>query len=139
MENSMKVIIKERKRWAFFGLPFTFTTYTLGDKKLLINKGLFSSVEDEILLYRIVDITLKRGLIQKLFGLGTVILHAQDRTTPVLEIKNIKNSRDFKEILSNSVESEKSRLRMRKGEIISDGPNGYDDLGDIDDMVDGDI
>ena len=131
MEDT-KVIIKERKRWLFFGLPFTFTTYTLTDKKLLINKGFFSSVEDEILLYRVVDITLKRGLMQKLFGLGTVVIHAQDKTTPILNAKNIRNSHEFKELLSNQVESEKSRLRMRKGEIIADGPYDHDGFGDFD-------
>lgn len=139
--NGNKVLIKERKRWGFFGLPFTFTTYTITDKKLLINSGLLSSVEDEILLYRIIDLTLKKTLFQKMFGLGTIIINAQDKTTPVLEIKNIKRVRDFKETLSNQMESEKIRLRVRKGEIITDGPNfddydddynnGYDDM-DID-------
>ncbi len=117
-------MIKERKRWTFFGLPFTFTTYTLDERKLIINSGLFTSVEDEILLYRVVDITLKRTLIQKLFHLGTLIVYAQDKTSSVLEIKNIKNSSQFRRLLSDQVESEKLRLRMRKGEIISDN---YDD------------
>ncbi len=81
-------------------------------------------MEDEILLYRVVDITLKRTLIQKLFHLGTLIVYAQDKTSSVLEIKNIKNSSQFRRLLSDQVESEKLRLRMRKGEIISDN---YDD------------
>lgn len=81
-------------------------------------------MEDETLLYRVVDITLKRTLIQKLFRLGTIIVYAQDKTSSVLEIKNIKNSSQFRRLLSDQVESEKLRLRMRKGEIISDN---YDD------------
>lgn len=132
--NEQKILIKERKRWCLFALPFTFTTYTLTDRKLLVNSGLLSSTEDEILLYRIVDLTLKRSLFQKLFGLGTVIVHAQDTTTPVLDLKNIKHSHDFKEMLSNQIESEKIRLRMRKGEIITDTVCDCDDCFDADDL-----
>lgn len=134
--SQQEVLIKERKRWGFFGLPFTFTTYTICSTKLLINSGLLSSTEDEVLLYRIVDMTLKRTLFQKMFGLGTVIIHAQDKTTPTLEIKNIKNSREFKELLSDQVENEKTRLRMRKGEIIADGPCDCDDCDDIGNIID---
>ncbi|MCQ4022968.1 MULTISPECIES: PH domain-containing protein [unclassified Ruminococcus] len=137
--SEQNVIIKERKRWVFFGLPFTFTTYTLNERKLLINSGLLSSVEDEILLYRVLDLTLRKTLFQKLFGLGTVIVHAQDQTTPTLELKNIKNSHKFKELLSEQVEKEKSRLRIRKGEVISDGPCDCDDFSDINDTLNSDI
>lgn len=134
--SEQDILIKERKRWIFFGLPFTFTTYTLDERRLIINSGLLTSVEDETLLYRVVDITLKRSLIQKLFRLGTLIVYAQDKTSSVLEIKNIKNSSQFKRLLADQVENEKLRLRMRKGEIISDNfddgfhDDSYDDSYD---------
>lgn len=119
-DSTQEVVQQERKRWAFFGLPFTFTKYTLTDKKLILNEGLFTSKENEILLYRVLDMTLRRTLMQKIFGLGTVIVDSQDKFQPQLEIKNIKNSQVFKENLSNLVEQDKTRLRMRRGEIIND-------------------
>lgn len=138
--SEQKTLIKERKRWGFFGLPFTFTTYALTERKLLINSGLLSSVEDEILLYRIIDLTLRKTLFQKLFGLGTVIVHAQDKTTPTLDLKNIRHSHEFKELLSEQIEEEKTRLRMRKSELITDSdPCGCDDCEDIDDIINNEI
>lgn len=113
-----ELVQRERKRWLFFGIPFTFTKYTITEKKLVLNEGLFTSVENEILLYRILDITLKRTLIQKIFGLGTVIVQSQDKTHPTLYVKNIKRSTQFKENLSSYVELEKTRLNMRRGEYI---------------------
>ena len=115
------VVQQERKRWLLFGLPFTFTKYTLTNRKILINSGFFTSREDEILLYRVLDMTLSRTLIQKLFGLGTVVVEAQDKFQPTLVVKNIRNSQQFKDNLSYLVEEEKLRLRMRRGEIIKDG------------------
>lgn len=78
----VEVVQQERKRWLLFGLPFTFTKYTLTNRKILINSGFFTSREDEILLYRVLDMTLSRTLIQKLFGLGTVVVEAQDKFQP---------------------------------------------------------
>lgn len=89
--------VKERKRLLFFGLPWTFTTYTLNNKKLILKEGFLNTTENEILLYRVLDITLKRSLGQRIFGLGSVVVEAQDKTHPQLVIKNIKRSQEFRE------------------------------------------
>lgn len=113
-----KELMKERKRWSFLGLPFTFTKYTITDKKLLIETGFFTSNENEILLYKVVDMTYSRSFWQKLFGLGTIKLFSQDVTNSELEIKNIKNSHEFRELLSEQSELEKQRLSVRRGEFM---------------------
>ena len=97
------VLIKERKRRKFFALPWSFTTYSITTKKLIYKTGFLSSYEDEILLYRVQDISVKRSLGQKLFGLGTIEVHSQDKTCPNLEIKNIKHVSELRNILSENV------------------------------------
>ena len=119
-------IYVERKRLLFFGLPWTFTKYTLNPKKLLINTGLLTSVENEILLYRVMDITVKRSLMQKIFRLGSIQVISSDKTCPNLEIKNIRNVTQFREALSEYIEESRRQYRMRAGEIIDD----YDGPGD---------
>lgn len=119
-------IYVERKRLLFFGLPWTFTKYTLNPKKLLINTGLLTSVENEILLYRVMDITVKRSLMQKIFRLGSIQIISSDKTCPNLEIKNIRNVTQFREALSEYIEESRRQYRMRAGEIIDD----YDGPGD---------
>ena len=42
----------ERKRWLFFGLPFTFTKYTINEQVVTINAGLFSTTENDCYLYK---------------------------------------------------------------------------------------
>lgn len=124
------IVMRERKRWGFFGIPWTFTKYTLWTKKLVIEQGFFRSIENEVLLYRIVDITYSRGLFQKLFGLGTITVHAHDKTSPVVVIKNIKHSRDFKEAISEWVEKDRIRMKMRQSEFVDVGHPDFDDYGD---------
>ena len=69
-----KLLQYERKRWGFFGLPFTFTKYYLTDKKIVVRSGLLNFNEDEILLYRVLDTRIQLGLFQRMFGLGTLEL-----------------------------------------------------------------
>ena len=140
-KTNQNVIIKERKRLGFLGLPFSFTTYTLTDKKLIVNKGLFNTVEDEILLYRIVDVTISSKFTQKLFGfgIGNVKVVSSDKSDPKLDIVNIKHYKEFRQYLSNQVEEERLRVKFRAGEMIDrdtqaaeaydggDGHDGYDE------------
>ena len=43
----MATELKEKKRWLFFGLPFTFTTYTVKENVLTVNSGFLKKVESE--------------------------------------------------------------------------------------------
>ena len=56
-----KTVWKDRKR-TVFGLPWSFTRYLLYENKLVIDVGLFSRTEDEIRLYRIMDIVPRKDI-----------------------------------------------------------------------------
>ena len=119
----MDYIWKDRKR-IIFGLPWTFTRYYLTKDKLIIDTGFLNRVEEEIRLYRIMDITLKRPLGQRLWGLGTIHLCSGDRSTPEINIKRIKKSSDFKNMLSDMVEAQREEKRISAREYIG----GLDDF-----------
>ena len=108
----MSIIWTDKKRWTFFGLPFTFTRYSLTEDKILVDTGLFTSKQEEIRLYRVLDLSLTRTLGQKLFKLGTITLKTADKTMPILVMKNIKDSLNVKEKISNMVEEERTKKRV---------------------------
>ena len=130
-------IWKDRKR--FMGMPLSFTRYALSDDRLFLSVGFFSVKDEEILLYRIRDISSKRNLWQRIFGVGTVTVDSSDKSTPQVVLKNIKFPQDFKELLHENVEECKMKRRMRYGEILN-GCNHEldetdDDLDDLDDLI----
>lgn len=129
--TATNVIIKERKRLMLFGLPFTFTTYTLTDKILLVRQGFLNTVEDEIRLHRVIDLTVKRSLWQRIIGCGTLIVNSNDASTPILEIKNIRHVDEFRAFLSDNVDKERRRNGVRSAEMIGT------DAGDVDRNGDG--
>lgn len=125
----LKLLWKDRKR-IFFGLPWTFTKYSLSEDRLFISKGFFSIHEDEVRLYRIMDISLTRNLWQRMFRLGTVKIVSADKTMGNFDLKNIKNPRTVKELLSERVEQMRVSRRVTNREYMS----GEDEMEMEDDL-----
>ena len=119
---------KDRKR-IIFGLPWSFTVYKLTEEKLFIETGFFSKKEEEIRLYRVMDLTLKRPFGQRLWGLGTIHCCTADKSTPEFDILRIKKSKEVKDMISDMVEKQREEKRISAREFMSDG--GYDEA-DID-------
>ena len=70
-----------------------------------------------------------------MFGVGSIYVHSSDKTQPNLELKNIKNPREVKELLSHKIEECKDKRRMRSMEIMEDGcEHDLDGDGIADDM-----
>ena len=122
-----EILFKQRKRnWC--GLPWSFTIYSFDEERLFIKSGVFSIREDEIRLYRILDLSYKASFIQRLFKLGTIVVDSSDKTMKCFELKNIKNAREAKEQLSQLVEEERQRKRITGREFMTDHDHdGFDD------------
>ena len=127
-------IWSDRKHWLWF--PFSFTTYYVKGGRLYVSSGLFSSREDECLLYRITDISLTRSLGQKICGTGTIHMNTKDRSTPVIHLENIKNPSRVKDMLSNLIESEREAHNVvgkeMYGAVGHMGPMEFDSDLDMD-------
>ena len=125
------IIWTDRKR-IIFGLPWTFTKYILTKEKLLVETGILNKDQEEIRLYRIMDMTLRRSLWQRLFGLGTIHCCTAAKSSPELDIKWIPDSENVKELLSDLVEAERMEKRVSSREFFSDSDGDLDDDGELD-------
>lgn len=114
MEN---ILWKDRKR-TLFGLPLSFTKYKLTEEKLIVQTGFFNIKQEEVRLYRIIDVTLNRSFGQRIWGLGTIHCCSADKSTPEFDIKNIKSSEKIKELLSDKVENQRTKKRVTSREYM---------------------
>lgn len=117
MDNN-KIIWTGRKRF-WCGLP-TFTMYILDDDKLCIDSGFINLKSDEIRLYRILDISFKRTFLQRIFGLGTIEIISSDKTSGNFTLKNIKNSKEVRDNLSDLVEKARNKKKVAVREFSSE-------------------
>lgn len=101
----------ERKRWVFFGLPFTFTKYTVTGELITINDGFLSTKENDCYMYKVQDVELLTSLGERIFHLGTVACYTGDNTHPQLYLSHIRNAKEIKDFILK--ESETARRRRR--------------------------
>lgn len=113
------VVWKDRKR-IVFGLPWTFTKYGLSEDRIFIETGFLNLKENEVRLYRIMDVSLEKTLWQRLFGLGTITCYSSDKSMGTFKIHNIKKPSEVKELISSYVEEERARKRVSSKEFITD-------------------
>ena len=128
----MKYLWSDRKRW--LGLPLTFTKYRLSEDRIFLEKGFLSTKSDEVLLYRVRDLSMKITLGQRILGVGTICVTSTDQTIPHLDLKNVKYPRQVKELIHQTVEKAKERRNLKPMEIMNgEGPD-HDDGFDPDDL-----
>lgn len=116
----------ERKRWLFFGLPFTFTKYTITEDLITIDSGLFKTVQNDCYMYKVQDVALTVTLIERIFKLGSIKCHTGDTTNPVLVIEHVKNAKAIKDFILET--SEKARLKRRTLNTLDIGTGEMDEV-----------
>ena len=129
MSITIESLWKDRKR--YFGLPLSFTRYSLSEDRLFISEGFLNIKDDEVLLYRVRDIDTRRSLWQRLFGVGTIIVVSSDKTMPNLVLQNVKDPVFVKELIHKQVEEMKIKRRVRFGEIMTNADELDDNLDDV--------
>lgn len=120
---------KERKRWVFFGLPFTFTVYTITEEMITIDSGFLNKTEDDCYMYKVIDTKLLNSFWERIFKLGTIECETGDTTHPKLYIRHVRNARAIKDFIRQASEDE--RMRRRTINTLNLGANAVDDISDV--------
>ncbi len=125
-----EVRYRERKRLLFFGLPWTFTKYTITDDMLTVDEGLLKVEENDCYMYKVQDVKLTATLGERLFGLGTVTCYTGDVTNKELSLVHIRHAREIKNYLLKASEEARIRRRTLHMQDIGAAVPDFDDLDD---------
>lgn len=120
--KNTKILWRDRKRWC--GLPLSFTRYYLVEKegswlKLFTSVGLFSTLGEEINLYRIYDISVSCSFTNKIWGTGTLILHCNMNNTEEVVLQRVKDPYKVRAMLAELIEVERAKKGYRIAEFAS--------------------
>lgn len=83
--------------------------FIISSEQLIIQHGVFQRTSDYIELYRIVDFSENRDILEQMFGLKTVSIYSGDRTNPKLDIYGVKERLDVVTLIRERVEYNKQR------------------------------
>ena len=122
----------ERKRLKFLGLPWTFTVYTVKEDVITINRGFFTKTEDDCYMYKVQDVKLEQGFVERMFGLGCVVCYTGDTTDKVLMISHIRNAKKIKDYILEV--SEQARRKRRTLNTLNIGAGLEDEEVDPTDL-----
>lgn len=111
-----EILWADRKR--IFGMPISFTRYSMDDERLYVKTGLLRTELNEILLYRILDVKSTQTLWQRIFGVGTLTLFSVDQSCPQLQLKNIKKPEKLHRYLSDFIEKTRQSKGVAGREIV---------------------
>lgn len=125
-ETDENIKYRERKRWVFLGLPFTFTVYNIKDDVLTIDQGFFKKIENDCYMYKVQDVEHTQTFFERLVGLGTITCFTGDTTHPKLIIEHVKRSREIKNYILEACEA--ARMRRRTLNTLNIGTETMDDM-----------
>lgn len=126
MDDDDTIMFSERKRLLFFGLPWTFTKYTITPSLLTVDSGLFNTTEDDCYMYKIQDVKLNTSLLERIVGVATITCYTGDVTNPELKLVHVRHAKEIKSYLLKA--SEAARLKRRTLSTMDISAHG----GDID-------
>lgn len=123
-----EAVHKERKRLLFFGLPWTFTRYTVKPSVITVNSGLLRTEENDCYMYKVQDVKLTATLLERIFRLGTVVCYTGDTTDRELYLTHIRHAKEVKNYILKA--SEEARIKRRTLNTLDIGTGEMDDLED---------
>lgn len=102
---------KEKKRSMFFGLPWTFTSYTITDEIITVDAGLLNKQENDCYMYKVIDVRLESSLLERILGLGTVHCFTGDVTDQDLKLLHIRHAKEIKDFILKQSEQERMKRK----------------------------
>ena len=96
-----------------------------------IRKGFLRTEEDDTLMYRIQDVKLVTGFLERIFHLGTVVCYSSDVTDPMLELKHIRHAKEIKDYILVTAEQERRKVRTLHTMGLDADAAQFDDIDDM--------
>ena len=94
------------------------TRYRLTTQRLFAQTGLIAKNLEEVELFRVKDVTLSQGMLDRMLGTGTVTVLSTDDTAPRLALAGIREPLAAKEAIRTAFRAARQREGMRTAEFI---------------------
>ncbi len=99
--------------WAGLALVLAYrrltVRYRLTTYRFFHERGLLSRVTDRIEVIDIDDVTVRQGLVERMVGVGTIVIQSSDRSDPELALPGIDTVKNVADMIDNTRRAERHR------------------------------
>ena len=95
------------------------TEYKLTTQRFFLKKGLIAKHLDELELFRVKDVTVDQGIIQRMLGFGSVTILSTDDSTPKIVMHGIAKPTEVKELIRKTHRVARKKERVHAAEFIA--------------------
>jgi membrane protein YdbS with pleckstrin-like domain len=92
--------------------------YRLTTQRLFVRRGWLAKHVDELELYRVKDVTVDQGFLQRLLGYGTITVLSDDESTPETDLIRISRPTTVKEMIRTQYRAARRREGVRPTEFM---------------------
>jgi membrane protein YdbS with pleckstrin-like domain/DNA-directed RNA polymerase subunit RPC12/RpoP len=93
-------------------------SYRLTTQRLFVRRGWLTKHVDELELYRVKDVVVDQGVLERVLGYGGVTVLAGDDTTPEVDLLRISSPTKVKEMIRTQYRACRQREGVRPTELI---------------------
>ena len=114
----------ERQLWTgrpnFFLSPVQaiVSRYRVTNERLINDRGFITKHTEQLDLFRVNDVQIRQGLLQRLFGVGTVIVISSDASAPQKKMLDVANPHRVGDIVRQAARAEEQRRRVFRTEAV---------------------
>ena len=94
------------------------SSYRLTTQRLFVRRGWLAKHVNELELYRVKDVVIDQGGLQRLFGYGTITVLAEDETTPEVELVRVSSPTKVKELIRTHYRAARQREGVHPTEFM---------------------
>ena len=93
-------------------------SYRLTTQRLFVRRGWLAKHVNELELYRVKDVVVDQGVLQRLLGYGTIKVLADDDTTPEVDLVRISRPTKVKEMIRTQYRAARQREGVHPTEFM---------------------
>jgi len=92
--------------------------YRLTTQRLFVRRGWLARHVDELELYRVKDVVVDQGILQRVLGYGTITVLSDDDTTPEVDLVRISSPINVKELIRTQYRAARRREGVHPTELM---------------------
>jgi hypothetical protein len=113
-----RVLWEGRPNFLLSPIQGIVSRYRVTNERLINTRGFITKQTEQIDLFRVNDVQIRQGLLQRMLGVGNVIIVGSDASAPEKKLIDVGNPHRVGDIIRQAARAEEQRRRVFRQEMV---------------------